>query len=139
MSTLTSYKVGPQSRASEPKVRLVECVVDFSSVTVAENDIIELVETEEGDVVLAMHYEVLTQCTATLGLSVGKAAGTEISTEISVDDAAGTKGVGTATTPQLFDDDTIDCKVLNAAPTAGKVRFTFLIAKMDGSLTDDAV
>ncbi len=128
MATLTTQKAGPGVLGIVlPNVFMAEVLVDFSTFTAAQNDIIELFDTEHDDIVLGMSWEIDTICTTGLTISVGKAAGTELSTAFDPVVVAGTAGVGTNTTFVRFDDDTIDCKVLGVGPTSGKVRFKFLI------------
>jgi len=111
--------------------RWVEAILDIGVTgTIAQNDTVQLLNCIGTVVVHAVVWEILTAFTATVDLTVGKATGTELSTAINVDGAAGTQGVSTNTVPVLFKDDTVDVAVLNAAAAAGKIRFSFLVSDL---------
>ena len=111
--------------------RWVEAILDIGVTgTVAQNDTVQLLNCIGTVVVHRVVWEILTAFTATVDLTVGKATGTELSTAINVDGAAGTQGVGTNTVDVLFTNDTVDVAVLNAAAAAGKIRFWFLVSDL---------
>ena len=111
--------------------RWFEAILDIGVTgTIAQNNTVQLLDCIGTVVVHAVVWEILTEFTASVDFSIGKATGTELSTGFNADQAAGTQGVGTNTVPVLFKNDTVDVAILNAGAAAGKARFSFLVSDL---------
>lgn len=137
MATTSTYKLPvapPELGGNKPVI--VEYFLDIADTgTITASDIVEMLDCLTDIAVLAGGYEIITPFTATVTIEVGKAGGTELSTAIVADAAAGTKGVFTFTGPcVLFATDTVDAQILVANAAAGHIRFWFLVADVSRNI-----
>lgn len=141
MSTITTYK-----RTGSPGIvgktpLLHQFVMNFATVNVTQNDIIEMFQCPEDFSVTEAGYEVLISATGSTAIDVGKAGGTELLSAIALDAAVGTKGAQSFTTPVFFkDSDTIDVQITGATAILGKVRIWWVgIDVSEMNLVNDLV
>ena len=103
-------------------------IVDFSTITVTNGDVLKLINIPAGAVVVAAGVEVITAATAATTATVGDAgtSGTRYMTATAVS----TVGLKAPTTVGPFyygSADTLNTTIAGASPTVGKLRYWVVI------------